>query len=66
MDAAFLTRKQNAIILGGSLTGLLAARVLSQYYTQVIIIEKDIAPREPQARKGQPQTKHPNGLLPCG
>lgn len=66
MDTPFPTLKQHAIVLGGSLTGLLAARVLSQYYTQVIIIEKDTVHREPEARKGQPQTKHLHGLLPSG
>jgi len=66
MDAAFPTQKQHAIVLGGSLTGLLTARVLSQYYTQIIIIEKDTVHREPEARKGQPQTRHLHGLLPSG
>jgi 2-polyprenyl-6-methoxyphenol hydroxylase and related FAD-dependent oxidoreductases len=66
MDAALPTRKQHAIVLGGSLTGLLTARVLSQYYAQVTIIEKDTVHREPEARKGQPQTRHLHGLLPKG
>ena len=58
--------KQHVIVLGGSLSGLLAARVLSPYYTQVTIIEKDAVHREPEARKGQPQTRHLHGLLPGG
>ena len=66
MDAVFPSLRQHAIVLGGSLTGLLAARVLSQYYARVIIIEKDTVHREPESRKGQPQTRHLHGLLPSG
>ena len=66
MDAVFPSVKQTAIVLGGSLAGLLTARVLSQYYAHVIIIEKDTVHREPEARKGQPQTRHLHGLLPSG
>ena len=58
--------KQQAIVLGGSLAGLLAAKVLSQHYAQVTIIEKDTVHRQPEARKGQPQTRHLHGLLPRG
>ena len=60
------TTKQHAIVLGGSLSGLLTAQLLSQYYSQVSIIEKDAVHREPEARKGQPQTRHLHGLLPGG
>lgn len=66
MNTAPLTPKQHAIVLGGSLSGLLTAKVLSRYYTQVTIIEKDTVHREPEARKGQPQTRHLHGLLPAG
>ena len=66
MDAASPSLKQHAIILGGSLAGLLTARVLSQYYAQVTIVEKDTVHHEPEARKGQPQTRHLHGLLPSG
>jgi 2-polyprenyl-6-methoxyphenol hydroxylase-like FAD-dependent oxidoreductase len=66
MDTAATTLKQHAIVLGGSLTGLLAAKVLSKHYAKVSIIEKDVVHREPEARKGQPQTRHLHGLLPGG
>ena len=66
MEAGFQTQKQHAIVLGGSLTGLLTAKVLSKYFTQVTIIEKDPIHRQPEARKGQPQTRHLHGLLPSG
>jgi 2-polyprenyl-6-methoxyphenol hydroxylase-like FAD-dependent oxidoreductase len=66
MNDALPTPKQHVIILGGSLTGLLTAQLLSQYYSQVSIIEKDAVHREPESRKGQPQTRHLHGLLPGG
>jgi monoamine oxidase len=66
MNAAPPTTKQHAIVLGGSLTGLLTAQLLSKYYSKVSILEKDAVHREPEARKGQPQTRHLHGLLPGG
>lgn len=60
------TLKKNALVLGGSLGGLLTARVLSNHFEQVTIIEKDPVHRVPESRKGQPQTQHLHGLLPAG
>ena len=34
--------QEKAIVIGGSIAGLLAARVLSDYFKEVILIEKDI------------------------
>lgn len=58
--------QKNALVLGGSLGGLLAARVLSNHFEQVTILEKDPVHRVPESRKGQPQTQHLHGLLPAG
>lgn len=55
-----------AFVLGASLGGLMTARVLSQYFEKVILIEKDEVHRHPESRKGQPQTRHLHGLLPAG
>jgi 2-polyprenyl-6-methoxyphenol hydroxylase-like FAD-dependent oxidoreductase len=57
---------KTAIVLGGSLTGLLTARVLSGYFGEVVIVEKDKVNDQPEARKGQPQTRHLHGLLAKG
>src|SRR5215218_9712463 len=62
----FSTQRQHALVLGGSFAGLLAARVLSNHFAQVTIIEKDVVHRQPEPRKGQPQTRHLHGLLPSG
>jgi 2-polyprenyl-6-methoxyphenol hydroxylase-like FAD-dependent oxidoreductase len=55
-----------AIVLGGSVAGLLAARVLSEHFTQVIIIERDTLPLEAMERKGVPQGRHLHALLARG
>ncbi len=57
---------QQAIVLGGSLAGLLTARVLSNHFAQVTILERDPVANQPQARKGQPQARHLHGLLATG
>lgn len=48
-------KKQHAIILGGSIAGLLAARALSEHFQQVTIIEKDKLDWGQTPRKGVPQ-----------
>lgn len=56
----------HAIVIGGSLGGLLTARVLSQHFQRVTILERDNIPEQPMARKGQPHTRHLHGLLASG
>lgn len=57
---------QRAIVIGGSMAGLLAARVLSDHVEQVTLIERDAFIDAPEARKGQPQARHLHGLLVRG
>ena len=56
----------HAIVIGGSLTGLLTARVLSDHFNKVTILERDPVHDVPESRKGQPQTRHIHGLLAQG
>ncbi|NJN53416.1 MAG: FAD-binding monooxygenase [Anaerolineae bacterium] len=56
----------HAVVMGGSLGGLLTARVLSAHYQRVTILERDPIPDQPEARKGQPHTRHLHGLLATG
>lgn len=56
----------HAIVIGGSMAGLLAARVLSDHFDHVTIIERDEVDDQPEARKGQPQVRHLHGLLAHG
>jgi 2-polyprenyl-6-methoxyphenol hydroxylase-like FAD-dependent oxidoreductase len=52
-----------AIVIGGSIAGLLAARVLSNYFERVLILERDRFSANPQPRQGIPQSYHPHVLL---
>ncbi len=65
MKVSPLTNRRHAIVLGGSFAGLMTAKVLSQHYRKVTIIEKDTVHRYPESRKGQSHTKHLHGFLPC-
>lgn len=57
---------EQAIVLGGSMAGLVTARVLSNHYAKVTILERDPVNDWPESRKGQPQTRHLHGLLAGG
>jgi 2-polyprenyl-6-methoxyphenol hydroxylase-like FAD-dependent oxidoreductase len=54
---------RHAVVLGGSLAGLLAARVLSEHFDRVTLIERDAYTDTPEVRKGMPQANHVHGLL---
>ena len=56
----------HAIVIGGSIAGLLAARVLSDRFAQVTIMERDHLPTGAETRKGTPQSRHGHGLLAGG
>ena len=57
---------RHAVVLGGSLAGLLAARVLSDHFEHVTLIERDVYPETPETRRGVPQANHVHGLLVRG
>ncbi|HEY1337262.1 MAG TPA: hypothetical protein VGF59_07115, partial [Bryobacteraceae bacterium] len=65
MKLAGFERKR-AIVVGGSMAGLLAARVLSNHFEEVKIIERDILPAGVGQRRGVPQGRHTHGLLAGG
>lgn len=54
---------RRAIVIGGSMAGLLAGRVLSDHFDRVAILERDRYPNVPQARSGVPQAQHVHILL---
>ncbi|MBP0005190.1 MAG: FAD-dependent monooxygenase [Cyanobacteria bacterium SBC] len=65
VDAAFLGDR--AVVIGGSLSGFLAARVLSDFFKQVIVLERARYPVEtPAPRKGIPQCTQLHVLLTRG
>jgi 2-polyprenyl-6-methoxyphenol hydroxylase-like FAD-dependent oxidoreductase len=55
-----------AVVLGGSMAGLLAARVLVDFYAEVVVVERDPLPRMATHRRGVPQSRHIHGLLAGG
>jgi len=57
---------KHAVVIGGSIAGLTAARVLADHCEQVTIIERDVAPAATEFRKGVPQGRHPHVLLKGG
>src|SRR5215469_16741734 len=61
-----LAYRNHAIVLGGSMAGLLAARVLSDHFGQVSLIERDALPALAEQRRGVPQGRHAHGLLASG
>lgn len=58
--------KEKAIIIGGGISGKLAARVLSDFFHEVLILERDQEPIGPFPRKGAPQGEHIHALLHAG
>lgn len=51
-------RDHHAVVIGGSMAGVLAARVLSDHFARVTVVERDAIPEGAQARKGVPQGRH--------
>jgi len=58
--------RRHAIVVGGSIAGLLAARVLSDHFERVTILDRDRLPLEEAPRRGVPQARHAHGLLGRG
>jgi 2-polyprenyl-6-methoxyphenol hydroxylase-like FAD-dependent oxidoreductase len=58
--------REHAIVIGGSMAGLLAARVLSDHFGQVSLVERDAFPALVEQRRGVPQGRHTHGLLASG
>jgi 2-polyprenyl-6-methoxyphenol hydroxylase-like FAD-dependent oxidoreductase len=58
--------QRHAVIIGGSIAGLLAARAVSPHFEKVFVLEKDVLPDAAVSRDGVPQGKHIHVLLPGG
>jgi flavin-dependent dehydrogenase len=57
---------RRAVVIGASMAGLLAARVLSDHFGEVEIVERDRLPDGPEFRNGVPQSRHAHVLLRAG
>lgn len=53
----------HAVIIGGSLAGLLSGRVLANHFDLVTVIERDAYPEQPIPRKGVPHSRFPHTLM---
>jgi 2-polyprenyl-6-methoxyphenol hydroxylase-like FAD-dependent oxidoreductase len=61
------TREQTrAIVIGGSIAGLLTARVLSEFFEQVTVVDRDQFPPAGKPRRGVPQSVQPHVLFTRG
>lgn len=59
-------QSKTAVIIGASITGLLMAKVMSQFFKKVILLDRHSADSAGQASKGVPQGRHAHGLLVKG
>lgn len=59
-------RGEHAVVLGAGMAGLLAARVLSEFFGSVTIVERDVLPDTADQRKGIPQGRHLHSMLSRG
>src|SRR4029079_13773320 len=57
---------RHAVVVGGSIAGLLAARALVDHVDRVTVLDRDDLPRGPAPRGGVPQGRHTHGLLDRG
>jgi len=53
---------RHAVVIGAGIAGLLAARVLSEHFVRVTLVERDALPSAPAARAWAPQGQHAHVL----
>ena len=58
--------RSHAVVLGGGIAGLLAARVLRDHFERVTLVERDDLETGDVPRRGVPQGRHAHGLLAGG
>lgn len=57
---------ERAVVLGASMGGLMAARILAERYRTVTVVERDALPADPVCRRGVPQGRMIHALLARG
>jgi pimeloyl-ACP methyl ester carboxylesterase len=60
------TLGNHAVVIGGSIGGLLAARALSDAYEIVTVIDRDSLPTGDEGRRAVPQGRHAHALIAGG
>jgi 2-polyprenyl-6-methoxyphenol hydroxylase-like FAD-dependent oxidoreductase len=61
-----MSEGRHAVVIGGSVGGLCAARVLAEHFDRVTVVDRDTFPEGAEYRKGVPQSRHPHALLDGG
>jgi 2-polyprenyl-6-methoxyphenol hydroxylase-like FAD-dependent oxidoreductase len=54
--------RERAVVLGGSMAGTLAARVLSESFSEVLVVDRDDLVGVQVSRRGTPHSHHAHGL----
>lgn len=66
-DPSRTTRRYDqAVVLGAGFAGLSTARVLADYFSRVVVLERDSLPESPSFRPGVPQAPHAHTLFTSG
>jgi 2-polyprenyl-6-methoxyphenol hydroxylase-like FAD-dependent oxidoreductase len=60
------SRQEHALVIGASIAGLCAARVLSDFYDRVTLFDRDTLPDTPANRSAVPQGRHVHILMARG
>jgi 2-polyprenyl-6-methoxyphenol hydroxylase-like FAD-dependent oxidoreductase len=66
MAASGENSRDHAVVIGGSIAGVCAARVLSDCYSRVTVYERDELPSAPANRATVPQDRHLHMLMARG
>jgi 2-polyprenyl-6-methoxyphenol hydroxylase-like FAD-dependent oxidoreductase len=61
-----MTKQRHAIVIGGSMAGMCAARILADHFEKVTIVDRDHYPEGAFERAGVPQSRHVHVLLARG
>jgi 2-polyprenyl-6-methoxyphenol hydroxylase-like FAD-dependent oxidoreductase len=61
-----MQERDHAVVVGGGMAGLLAARVLSESFARVTVVERDALPKDAEPRRGVPQGRHVHGYQARG
>jgi 2-polyprenyl-6-methoxyphenol hydroxylase-like FAD-dependent oxidoreductase len=56
----------HAVVIGAGISGLFAAKVISEFYRRVTLIDRDTLPPDSDTRSGVPQGQHLHALLTSG
>lgn len=58
--------RHRALVIGGSIGGMVAARVLADHFDEVVLVERDYLPAGAENRPGVPHARHLHFLLKRG